>query len=267
MGLWPLTYSPLDQRSNMPGPLLRLPPEIIDQIFDLLHHDTKTLTQCCLVFKAWVPHTRRHLFNEIEIFDPSELEAWKMSFPDPASSPAHYARFLRVRYAHTVTVKDAEEGGWIRSFSNVTRLELWGMYTPLDPFYILPSVKSLRVRFVTSQEVLRLVCSFPFLEDLDVWVAEKVDFDWATFKPPTLPPLTGTLVHREGGTHVARLLLDLPGGLRFRKIAWETSFSEGELELVSGLMDKCSHTLQGIFVKAYGSGKRHSLGFRGKFTI
>ena len=251
----------------MLAPLPRLPLEIIFSISDLLHNDTETLAQCCLVFKAWIHHTRRHLFNEIEFPYPSKLEAWKETFPDPASSPAHYARVLRIRCANIATTKDAEEGGWIRSFTNVTQLELWGMHTPLDPFYILSSVKSLRVLFVTSPEVLRLVCSFPLLEDLDICIAEMNDFDWATFKPPTLPrPLTGTLVHK-GGMHAARLLLGLPGGLRFRKIEWETSFSEGELELVMDLMEKCSQTLEGIFVKTSWSCKHHSLGSCGRFPI
>ena len=253
----------------MPRPRLSLPPEIIDYTIDLLHNDTEALSQCCLVSKAWIHRTRRYLFREIKFLGLSKLEAWKKFFPDPASSPAHYARLLLL-FACTVTTKDAEEGGWIRSFTDVTELELWSMDTSLQPFYALSSVKSLRVLRVTSREVPRLVCSLPLLEDLDISteLPRIHDDDQIAFLPPsTLPPLTGTLVLKRRVMRTACQLLDLPGDLRFRKIAWETSFSEGELELVTDLIEKCSHTLEGIFVKTYGLGKRYLFGSYGQLLV
>ncbi|KAF9780754.1 hypothetical protein BJ322DRAFT_1011601 [Thelephora terrestris] len=40
-----------------------LPPEILDIIVDLLQNEPKTLKACCLVSKAWIYRSRRHLFN------------------------------------------------------------------------------------------------------------------------------------------------------------------------------------------------------------
>ena len=122
--------------------LLRLPPEIIDIFFDLLSDDKVTLNQCCLVFKRWVPHARRQLFKEIQFLNQTKLEAWKETFPDPASSPSHYARLLDVHCLEAITARDAEEGGWIRSFTNVTRLGLRctaGRRLKGNPFDIIES--------------------------------------------------------------------------------------------------------------------------------
>jgi len=104
----------------MSSPRPYLLPEILDYIIDLLRDKRKTLERCCLVSKSWVPRTRGHLFADIKFRSPSDLRAWRETFPDPANSPAYHTRSLLV-----VTAADAEEGGWIRTFHNVVRLEVW----------------------------------------------------------------------------------------------------------------------------------------------
>lgn len=103
----------------------RLPPEIFDYIVDFLHDQSEALRRCCLVSKSWVPRTQKHLLGDIIFWNPSGLETWKETFPDPANSPsAHHTRSLTFRSREAIIA--VVEGGdyWIRVFCNIVQLEL-----------------------------------------------------------------------------------------------------------------------------------------------
>ena len=106
----------------MPG--LRLPQEITDLIVDLLHNEPRTLKQCCIVSKSWIPRARRHLFRRIQFDCPAQIDAWKATFPDPANSPGQHARSLSVSCLEIFTIADAGEGSWVQVFSNVVQLRV-----------------------------------------------------------------------------------------------------------------------------------------------
>ena len=105
-------------------PDLHLPPEITDFIVDLLHNEPRTLKQCCIVSKSWIPRARRHLFRWIEFDRPAQVDAWKVTFPDPANSPGHHTRSLSVSCLEVFTIADAGGGSWIQAFSNVVQLRV-----------------------------------------------------------------------------------------------------------------------------------------------
>ena len=107
---------------RMSGP--RLPPEISDSIVDLLQDEPQALKQCCLVYKPWVPRTRSHLFRRVQFRRSTDVNAWKEAFPNPAKSPACYTHSLSFSCIEVITAMDAEDGSWIRAFSNVVRLEV-----------------------------------------------------------------------------------------------------------------------------------------------
>jgi hypothetical protein len=102
-----------------------LPPEILDHVVDLLHDEPKALQNCCVVAKPWVARTRKHLFADIDFSSPEDLELWKETFLDPSNSPAYHTRTLMVGCPQVVTAADADEGGWIRTFSRVVRLNVF----------------------------------------------------------------------------------------------------------------------------------------------
>ena len=114
---------PRTTRRPMANP--RLPTEISEYIVDFLSDDAGTLKQCCLVSKSWVPCARKHIFSGVYFDYPADLEAWKKAFLDPANTPAYHTRLLYVSCIEVITAADAEEGGWIRAFSNVVRLVMW----------------------------------------------------------------------------------------------------------------------------------------------
>ena len=130
----------LDRNRHMPRS--RFPPEISDSIIDLLHEEPEALQQCCLVSKSWVPRTRKHLFGRVEFGRSADVEAWKKVFPDPVNSPGCYTRSLYFTCVEEViTTADADEGSWIRVFSNVVRLRVWNG-TRINICFLLPSMTS-----------------------------------------------------------------------------------------------------------------------------
>ena len=238
----------------------RLPPEILDHIIDLLHANPETLKQCCLVSKSLIPRTRKHLFSNIKFDVGSPLEAWKKNFPDPANSPAYCTHSLAIGWGYlmSVTVVDAEEGGWIRTFANVVQLELgtppryWrGEVATLVPFHSFSSsLKSLRLVFVPAKlsQCFKLICSLPLLEDLTIAHDDydiSCDEDMSNFRPSVSPVLTGTLYLCELLEYTVPLLLDLPGGPHFREIVYKSERLE-DARWMTALMERCRDTLESV---------------------
>jgi len=231
-----------------------LPREILDYTVDLLHDKPDALKQCCLVSKSWVPRTRKYLFASINFNRANDLEAWGETFPDPGNSPAYHTRSLFVGCPRSVTAADAKEGGWIRAFSRVVRLEVhthrtYCPATALVPFHnFSPALKSLRlINTLPYSRVFNLVCSLPLLENLsihDFWILEA-GYDGIDFQHSTSPLLTGTFELCSGGGMgpTVRQLLDLPGGFHFRKLAL-TWYCDEDLRWITALVVGCSDTLE-----------------------
>ena len=244
-----------------------LPPEILDLIIGLLCDQPKTLERCCLVSRSWVPRTRRHLFSSIEFGYSGDLGLWKGAFPDPENSPAYHTRTLRMFCPDLVTGVDTEEGGWIRAFSRIVRLEVWShpgnspqSDVSLTPFHTFsPTLKSLRIVSTNSScsQIFTLVRSLPLLEDLCVIDEgmDKSDDETTNLQPSTSPALTGSLELDlpYGMEGTARRLFDLPNGLHFRRFVCIRCVEE-DLRWIMGLVKRCSDTLEYIDIRCYLSG-------------
>ena len=251
---------PFLTRTAMSHP--HLPPEMLDYIVDLLHDKPETLKLCCLVTNSWVPRTRKHLFADIKFDSAVDLALWKKTFPDPSNSPAYYTHTLSVGCPHAITEADAEEGGWIRAFSRVSRFVMGGHFTSIDgskipfvPFHkFSPTLKSFRLISTTPlySEVSNLICSFPLLEDLNLtggdWLLGDDDLHGPQAIPPlTSPAFTGSLelYQMRRMAPITHWLLSLPGGIHFRKLVlpW---LHEGDHSLTTALVERCSHTLDSL---------------------
>ena len=255
----------------------RFPPEILDHIVDLLHDDPVALEQCCLVSKSWVARTRKHLFAAIAFCTQGDIQAWKATFPDASNSPGYYTRTLTINCPEIVTAADVKEGGWIRAFLRVVCLDLDSRLserfleddpkTIYAPFHkISPTVKTLNVTsfFLSRSEVFHLVHSFPLLEDLTLmgkYITDHESDGSETVDPPaTSPPLTGSLDLTLPGwmTGTVRRLLDLPNGIRFRKVnvcCVGEDDNRSTVELVVG----CSETLEHLDLMYHLKGALHSV--------
>ena len=242
-----------------------LPPEILDYIIDLLHDHPEALRRCCLASKSWVSRTRKHLFVDVKFRSDNELDSWKKTFPDPMNSPAYHARTLTVE----CNPGDTEGSSWVESFSRVERLVVDCTWVTFDiaciilvPFHKLaPSLKSILVTsfLLPCSQIFDLIHSLLVLEDLTL-ICDDVLNPSGLNKPPTVtstpPALTGALelFVFDGLARILRPLLNLPGGLRFRRLelAW---CSEPDLSLVMELMTACSNTLEWLDIgcEIYGT--------------
>ena len=63
-------------------------------------------------------------FHQYQAPFATDLELWKKMFLYHSSSPAYDTNTLTVCRPGAVTVANAEEGGWIRTFSRVVQLGL-----------------------------------------------------------------------------------------------------------------------------------------------
>ena len=240
-----------------------LPTEILDHIVDHLHDEEDELMSCCLVSKSWIPRTRKHLFADIEFATAKRLQSWKKTFPDPSTSPTHYAKALTINCSSAFTAVDAETGGWIRGFSRVEHLTVdLGFHqsaAPLIPIHgFSPVIKSFRVIFRAPPflQVFNLILSFPLLEDLNVIIFEpspdsgvgsEEDEIPTTTQLSSPPMFTGSLelYSSRGMEPFALRLLSLPSGIHFRKLTL-TWLHEGAHLMTTALVERCSHTLESL---------------------
>ena len=251
--------------TTMPNP--HLPPELLDQISDLLHDTRSALKNCCLVSKSWIPRTRRHLFADVVFHTTENLQSWKTTFPDPSTSPACYTRFLHVDFPQFITAEDVKGGGWIQTFSQVVHLEI-GIPRTLDaeepelsliPFHgFSPALGSLHVTFtdLPPSLVSDLIHSFPRLRDLAV--ASRYRFsanDYIYQRPVAIQPstplaFTGSLRLSllAGMNAIVPRLLSQPGGLHFRELRL-TWHHEEDVLLTAALVERCSPTLETLNIE------------------
>ena len=237
-----------------------LPPEIFDLIIDHLHDEPTTLRACSLVSKSWVPRTRRHLFDRVELdmeYGPF-LESWMGFFPDPSTSPAHHTRFLVFRRFLAIAADATDILTHTRSFCHITGLEVTTTSAKNDhrlslfPLHGLsPTLKSLSLDYelLPVSEILNLICSFPLLEDLTLgsYSFGKGTEGWDI--PSTSPKLTGTLVLNNDHLLITRGLLSLPNGLHFSKITLVRPVEDAELTME--VASKCSDTLEFLSIRYY----------------
>jgi len=248
-------------------PIPHLPPEIIDYIVDFLHDDQTTLKECCLVSKSCVPRTRRYLFAGIKIRSERDIRLWAKLSQGDENSLARHTRTLSIYCPELVVEADAGEGGWIRAFSNVESLDVnngaWPDECPLTPFHgVSPSLKSLRVGpiILPSSQLFYLIRSSPLLEDLTVVGDTESSSDEPSVDdnnphleapgvPVISPPFSGSLdFDIYGGMRsTVRQLLDLPNGLRFRKLTFSWDVEE-DLRWITDLVMECSDTLEFLYV-------------------
>ena len=240
----------------------QLPAEILDDIVDHLHDTKDALKSCCLTSKSWVSRARKHLFAHVAFRTPDNLRSWKTTFPNPSTSPARYTKSLFVKFPQVVAPADAEEGGWIPTFSGVVGLEMVIRDCPRAfeslPLFrgFSPVIRSIHIfsSDFSFSHSLNLIYSFPLLEDLSV-IGRSVDNGdtsdtQPTFTQPSKPPvLTGCLhLHIETGIHlIISALLSLPSGPHFRQLKF-TWGCDKDFSFTAALVEKCHHTLESLSI-------------------
>ena len=190
---------------------------------DHLVDDSASLRRCFMAARAFVPSCRRHLFSRI-VFRSHNLPTWKITFPDPSTSPALYTREMRIHLATDASTQLAE---YMPYFSNLHDLTLIGGKCENREWITnigkLPtSIRSLTMKFVsvTNVQVLEVMGQLPNLDD----------FSLCTFKGGGSPAGAGEILRgRYSGklelrlmedfhASIVRSLLEIPEGLGFRSV-------------------------------------------------
>ena len=253
----------------MSGPHLH--PEVLDHVVDLLHDAETVLKSCSLISKSWVPRTRRHLFARISFGSARDLQLWQRTFPDPSASPAYYTKVLSIGCPQEVVAADMEEGGWVRAFSHIMKLEIdepqdLESTVSLDPLYgAFPALRSLDINVSTIEpsQLYSFIYSFPLLEDLSLALQEErrdfddgVDEQTIALPPASSPPFTGslTLFAVNGIFAIASQLFSLPGDLRFRELHLGLN-NERDFRFVNEFVQRCSSTLEVLELGHYPHGR------------
>ena len=126
-------------------------------------------------------------------------------------------------------------------------------------------IKSLHVYLAVPLEFSQLsnfILSFPLLQDLSLAIHGKsIDTDNSpdglstVIHPSSLPVFAGSLkLWGVGAKRIARQLLALPGGLRFRKLTLVCKYQE-DILLAAALVEGCSHTLESLEIARLSPGE------------
>lgn len=233
--------------SNYVANIPYLPPELFEEIVDHLADDPASLRRCAIAAKTFAPSCRRHLFRRV-VFRPHNLPAWKATFPDPQTSPASYAREMRIHISSEAPIRLSE---YMRYFSNVRDLTLIGGRCENHDWILslgrLPrSIRSLTMKFaaITNAQVFEIMEQLPDLDDLSL----------SAFKGAGLTPEAGEilkgrysgkldlLLMDEFHAGIVRSLLNAPEGLGFRSIKALCN-TEDDFPVYVDLVASCQDTL------------------------
>lgn len=241
----------------------RLHVELLDYVVDFLHDTIVALRSCSLISKSWVPHARRQLFAQIKFRNNTrDLQSWKSTFPDPSTSPGYYAKTLSIGSLKEVVATDAEEGGWIRAFDRIVKLDLEDHWQPestasLVPLRgLFPALRSVSISIstVAPSQISSFIYSFPLLEDISL----TLDYSWTGYesddesddeptavRSPTPPPFTGALkLYAEYGIFaITNRLFSLSADPCFRKLRLALN-AEEDSPSATKLIRHCSSTLE-----------------------
>lgn len=242
-----------------------LPEELLDHIVDLLYDTRHTLKSCSLVSKSWIQRTRKYLFASVVFHTAANLESWRKSFPDPATSPACYTKVLAINCPQAITAADAEEGGLIPTFSSVVSfgLDVYGANlhwrtTQLNLLHgFSPVLKSFHMSFTdfSPSPIPDLIFSFPLLEDVSLWAYggfrdDPFDASSVPVRPSSPPTFTGSLKLSlmYGLDPIASRLLSLPSNLHFRELslAWQVG---SDVLSTMALVESCHSTLESLCIR------------------
>ena len=215
---------PIPAKSKMAN-IPRIPQEIIDEILGRLAPDAdrRSLQDCALVSKSWLPSCQRNLFRTISITC-ADTDRWFNTFPVPEESPAHLVRnlSLTVRPGDIFFGRFSDYLLWFTSVESLTLL--WRGGVPRLSLRLPWSATSLTLRpgVVPLMSIRDVMVQLSNLDDLTL--SGTLDLMDRT----SLPGIGTILKGRFGGRlrllggladeNVMNMLLEIPTGLHFTEI-------------------------------------------------
>lgn len=161
-------------------------PELVDIIIDYLHDDRRSLASCALVAHQWVPSSRHHLFASVtlpstrwlrflELLDSSfttispHVRALTLTDDQENLEPLTQSIAHLATHLLAITSLSLEMMDWRTLSRDCT--------ATLSSFHQITYLHLSCVRFITGDDVVDLIHSYPLLEEFSV---EKVLCDSST---------------------------------------------------------------------------------------
>ena len=211
-------------------------------IIGYLIDDTDSLVTCSLTSRSWyiaaVPHLHRTLFTRMNPFYSSKKTRW----PAPLRTASKFGSlpfitrlFIEGDNSYRSAFSSKRFHYWTRrefsALTNVRDLSIGGLDIPsfiprIRQFFgqFSPTVRCLSLREPkgSDRDIVFFIGLFQHLEDLKLH--GRCIFDWDTSKgyptltPFVVPPFGGQLTLSRGGYNLARTMVNLFGGVRFRRM-------------------------------------------------
>jgi hypothetical protein len=149
----------------------RLPPELIEGIFDYLRQDKRALKVCSLVCQAWLYPAYRQLFYY------TDLSWYRLAIAYDPRTKSIVTPFIRRLHITYTTPRDWNETFQsLDGFHSVTSLSLeilpWDKILPeirltiSNRFFAIVRLELEKVVTTAFSELAQLICTFPCLENL-----------------------------------------------------------------------------------------------------
>ena len=246
-----------------PGPITKLPQELVEEILSYFIDDIRTLLACSVTCRSWYIGAVRHLHYSLTTYDDSLApREEKLRWPGPLKQNYELGllpcvKRLRIRLWRRdvgFAFERLDEPN-LRYFSALKNLRELGI-DDLQVSSFMPNLKrcfghlSPTLRFLSlrqpkgrSREIVYFIGLFPHLQDLKLHYGvlrnEEENIADATLVPLCSPPLQGrlTLVFftRE---RIVKDMITLFGGLRFHQM------DIFEVKCLPLLLEKCAETLE-----------------------
>ena len=216
----------------------RFPQEVVDMIVAHLTHNTRSLLACSLTSRSWyiaaVPHLHCTLITSTSYDDCSKKTRW----PGPLQAASEFGWLPFVtrlfitgnhQWGFSPEVFCSSTQCEFSALTNVRELSTRFLnipsFIPGIQWYfgqLSQTLRSLTLKqpIGSDRQIVFFIGLFPHLEDLTLDPSRKSSLEKLgdrTLVPPFVPPLRGWLTASYlGGDGLAKAMIDLFGGVRFR---------------------------------------------------
>jgi hypothetical protein len=270
-----------------------LPRELIDEILCYNVNDLRTLKRCSLTSRTFYSAARPLIHSRMVLGVRSVVRGSPPGTPFSDDTHIYQAEAFHARYLSMAEERGLLRYGYVREvyldLTQLTRPEnvlqlrqlraLETVHTlcidslalhKIMPIFercfsqFIPTLQSLRLlqtRCEDAHQLMKFICRFPHLDDLELTGSRGPDGSWMVVPPPGSKgprqqqplPFGGHLVLR-GNAPVIQSLLDLPGGIHFRTI--KVSIHQS---VPARLLVACPPTLEVLEISCYDSRKSNTL--------
>jgi hypothetical protein len=240
----------LQKRQYTQSPAGRLPQELAENIIDYLWYHFDSLLACCLTCKAWVEPSRYHLFYRRRLIYEHQYKSLAIL---RRNGLIDYIRRIELDLLPPFSYK-SPTFRYLKDMGTATSLRAL-VLTEYNLFHLPDTTRLAQATFSlvtleltqpggSSSDILQFICMFPNLDNLSVDGHSESTL-CSTPRYENSPSFRGVLTLKRtncfGRDGLVQGLLNVPGGLRFRRLVLKCNVG------AEPLISACSETLRTLF--------------------